>query len=142
MIVEPPGIGPGGKQKRTETKMNDTAPKNNIQDNKPKPTLLPIDVLIKYLCPAYEEGLIKYERESWRRGFQVSILVDAAIRHISDFYYRGEDWDRDAEKVGVKKHHLAGAIFSLLSILHTLDTRPELDDRFSGRTANQNERRT
>ena len=107
----------------------DTAPKNNLQEGKPQPSLLPLDVLIKYVCPAYQEGLIKYDRESWRLGFNVSILIDAAERHISKFWHEGEDWDADAEKLGIKKHHLAGAVFSLLSILHTLDTRPELDDR-------------
>jgi hypothetical protein len=104
-----------------------TAPKNNTQENKPQPTLLPLDVLLKYLEPAYREGVIKYERESWRGGFHVSVLVDAALRHIIEFYWQGKDADADSS---TGKHHLAGAIFSLCSILHTLDTRPELDDRF------------
>jgi len=51
------------------------------------------------------------------------------LRHIIVFFWLREDWDPDAEKLGVKKHHLGGAIFSLLSILWTLETRPELDDR-------------
>jgi hypothetical protein len=109
--------------------MSETAPKNNRKEGKPRMSLLPLDVLATHVTPAYEEGVLKYERESWRRGFYVSDLVDAAQRHITDFFYKGEDYDPDAAKLGVKKHHLAGAIFSLLSILHTLDTRPELDDR-------------
>jgi dATP/dGTP diphosphohydrolase, N-terminal len=108
------------------------APKNNREEGKPRPSLLPMDVLINYLCPAYEEGLIKYKRESWRRGFLVSDMFDAADRHLSNFFYEHEDWDPDAWKLGIKKHHLAGALFSILSILHTLDTRPELDDRPGG----------
>lgn len=107
-----------------------TAPKNNAQEGKPRPTLLPMDVLIKHVAPAYEEGVLKYERESWRMGFPVSTMIDAAERHISQFFWEGEDWDKDAAKLGVKKHHLAGSIFCLLAILHTLETRPELDDRF------------
>lgn len=106
-----------------------TAPKNNVQEGKPRVSLIPIDVLIEYLVPAYEEGCVKYERESWRKGFNTSILIDAAERHISKFFYDGEDWDPDAAKLGIRKHHLAGAIFSLISILHTLKTSPELDDR-------------
>jgi len=105
------------------------APKNNRKEGKPRPSLLPLDVMMKHVCPAYEEGVLKYKRESWRDGFWVSDLMDAAERHMSDFFYGGQDFDLDAEKLGIKKHHLAGAIFSLLSILHTLDTRPELDDR-------------
>jgi len=106
-----------------------TAPKNNSKEGKPRISLLPIDVLAKWVTPAYEEGVLKYERESWRNGFYTSVMVDAAERHIADFFYKGEDYDPDAAKLGVRKHHLAGAIFSLLSILHTLETRPELDDR-------------
>lgn len=104
----------------------DTAPKNNIQEGKPRPSLIPMDVLIKHLTPAYEEGVMKYTRESWRQGFHVSVMIDAALRHINEFYYHGHDTDKDSL---TGKHHLAGAIFSLISILHTLDTRPELDDR-------------
>lgn len=104
-----------------------TAPKNHIQEGKPRPTLLPLDVLVKHLTKAYEEGVIKYERESWRQGFQVSVLMDAAFRHMIDFFYSGCDIDTSSP---TQKHHLAGAIFSLISILHTLDTRPDLDDRF------------
>lgn len=111
--------------------MEPTAPKNNLIEGKPRPSLIPFDVLIKHLCPAYEEGLIKYQRESWRLGFLISNLFDAAIRHLNAFYYLGEDYDPDAAKIGITKHHLAGALFSIISILHTLDTRPELDNRFS-----------
>lgn len=113
-----------------------TAPKNNVREGKSRITLLPMDVLIKYLIPAYEEGVIKYERESWRGGFHTSVLVDAALRHICDFYWSGNDADKDSV---TKKHHLAGAIFSLISILHTLDTRPELDDRQELKQGGQDE---
>lgn len=102
------------------------APKNHVQENKPQPSLLPMDLLIEYLEPAYREGLDKYHRESWRGGFPVSIMVDAAMRHITEFFYNGKNEDPDSS---TKKHHLAGAIFSLLCILWTLKTRPELDDR-------------
>lgn len=89
-------------------------------------SLLPMDMLEKYLVPAYEEGIAKYYRESWRKGFYVSDMVDAAQRHITDFFWKREDIDPDSPTC---KHHLAGAIFSLITILHTLETRPELDDR-------------
>ena len=105
------------------------APKNNLIEQKPQGSLLPMDILLEFLCPAYEEGLIKYSRESWRDGFPTSIMIDAALRHISKFFYEGEDFDPDAKKIGVKKHHLAGAIFALLSILHTLKNHSSLDDR-------------
>jgi len=107
-----------------------TAPKNNLKEGKPRMSMLPLDVLARHLCPAYEEGSKKgYPRESWRIGFFVSDMMDAAERHMTEFFYEGQDWDKDAEALGIKKHHLAGAIFSLICVLHTLDTRPELDDR-------------
>ena len=105
------------------------APKNDSAEGKPDMSLLPMDVLRDYVVVAYKEGVTKYERESWRRGFQVSRLIAAAQRHITAFFHDGEDYDPDAEALGFHKHHLAGAIFSLLSILHTLQTRPDLDDR-------------
>jgi len=107
-----------------------TAPKNNIQENKQMPTLLPLDILLRYLEPAYREGLIKYYRESHRLGFPVSVMIDAALRHITEFFYEKQDFDPDAKKHGIVKHHLAGAIFSLLCVLQTLEKHPHLDDRF------------
>lgn len=104
----------------------ETAPKNHIEENKPMPTLIPLDVLIEYLEPAYREGLQKYYRESWRGGFPVSVMIDAALRHIVEFFYRGEDVDPDST---TGKHHLSGAIFSLICVLWTLKVRPDLDDR-------------
>lgn len=120
--------GPVGEPSKKESVL-ETAPKNNSKEGKPRVSLLPMDVLTEFLVPAYEEGCLKYDRESWRKGFQTSVLIDAAQRHMTDFFYLREDWDPDAVKLGVKKHHLAGAIFSLLSILWSLKTRPELDDR-------------
>ena len=105
------------------------APKNHEQEAKPDASLLPMDLLVKYVCPAYAEGLVKYYRNSWRKGFYVSVMIAAALRHITAFFWGNEDYDPDAEALGVKKHHLGAAIWCLLAILHTLDTRPELDDR-------------
>ena len=106
-----------------------TVPKNNAKEGKPRASLIPWDILIEYLTPAYEEGIIKYVRESWREGFKVTDMYDALQRHLTAFFFDREDYDPDAAKLGVKKHHLAGAMFCILSILWTLKTRPELDDR-------------
>lgn len=105
------------------------APKNIDQENKSKPSLIPLDILIKYLEPAYREGLIKYYRESWRLGFKTTDMYDAAIRHLEKYFYQKENWDPDAEKLGIIKHHLGGALFSILCMLDTFENHPELDDR-------------
>jgi len=120
------GMAPG---KQVKAKIYDdlpTAPKNNVQEGKARLSLLPMDILKRYLVPAYEEGVIKYRRESWRQGFLVSDLADAALRHIEEFYWQGKTVD---ESSSTKKHPLAGAVFCLLSILHTMEVRPDLDDR-------------
>ena len=103
-----------------------TAPKNYIEEGKAQMSLLPLDVLRKYIVPAYEEGILKYDRESWRKGFNTSILMDAAIRHLEEFYYQGKDYDLLSP---TNKHHLSGVVFCCLSILYSLENFPELDDR-------------
>lgn len=105
------------------------APKNNIEENKPQMSLIPLDILAEFLVPAYMEGLEKYSRESWRLGFKVTTMMDALQRHLTAFFYDGEDFDTDAEKFNVKKHHLGGALFSLLCMCDTVANHPELDDR-------------
>ena len=106
--------------------------------NKQQPSLIPFDILLKYLEPAYQEGLIRYFRDSWRLGFKTSDMYDATIRHLTKFFYCHEDWDADASKVGVKKHHLAGVLFSVLCMLDTFEHHPELDDRKTFRKETQN----
>jgi len=109
----------------------DLAPKNNIVDGKKSPSLLPMDILIRYVLPAYQEGLLKYGRETWRQGFKVSTMLDACMRHMTAFYWDYEDYDPGAlHDYSIQKHHLGAAIFCLLSILQGVDTaRNDLDDR-------------
>jgi hypothetical protein len=105
------------------------APKNTAQENKPKPSLIPFDICMEYDEPAYQEGLIKYYRESWRKGFPISEMYDACQRHLEQFFYHIQDYDPDAARLGIKKHHLAGARFSIACMLQTLRDHPEMDDR-------------
>ncbi len=107
------------------------ATKNIDLENKPKPSVIPIDLLIEVLEPAYREGLIKYSREDWRFGFKTTDMMDAALRHLSAYYYKGEDYDKEAEKSNIKKHHLGAAIFCLICMYDTFAYHPEMDDRFS-----------
>lgn len=105
------------------------APKNDVAEAKPFMDTLPLDLLETLLVPAYEEGLKKYPRESWRQGFKASRMMRSHLRHLTACYYGGVDYDFDAEKLGVIKHHLGGAIFSLICMYDTLINHPELDDR-------------
>ena len=109
------------------------APKNNIEEGKPQMSLIPLDLLSELLCPCYEEGLLKYERESWRKGFKISVMMDAALRHLSKFYYEREDYDKETEeKYNIQKHHLSAVIFCCISMYNSLEINKELfDDRRS-----------
>jgi len=111
-------------------KNKDRGPKNNVKEDKPQPSLIPLDVLIKVLEPAYRVGLKKYNRESWRKGFHTTTMMDACMRHLSKFYYEGKDLDEESlGEFGIEVHHLGAAIFCLISIYNTLETKPEFDDR-------------
>lgn len=83
-----------------------------------------MDLLEKYLVPVYEVGLKKYWRNSWRAGFKTTVMVAAIIRHLTKFFWHREDYDQQDGQ-----HHLGAIIFACLSILNTLETKPEMDDR-------------
>ena len=93
--------------------MNEQAPKNHLQENKAQMSLLPLDLLGAILEPAYREGLIKYYRESWRKGFKTSVMMDAALRHLEIYFYKGENFDDEAVQLGIPKTHLGAALFCI-----------------------------
>jgi len=104
------------------------APKNNIIENKPQMSLLPLDVLSDMLVPCYEEGLQKYYRESWREGFELNVMMDACLRHLTKFFYDKEDYDSETLKeYGIKKHHLGAAVFSIVSMYHSWEKSQKKD---------------
>jgi hypothetical protein len=105
------------------------APKNNEQENKPQMSLIPDDLLRDFLEPAYREGLIKYSRESWRKGFKATVMMDALKRHLTQWFYEREEFDEEAVQLGVIKHHLGGALFCLLCLCDMVKNHPELDNR-------------
>ena len=106
------------------------APKNNTTENKPETSLIPDDLLEEFLTSCYAEGIKKYFRESWRLGFKTSVMQSALKRHLTAYFYKGEDWDKETlETYGIKKHHLGAVIFCALCMLDTYKNHPEKDDR-------------
>ena len=107
------------------------APKNNVQEDKHDMAELPLDLLTELLCPAYKEGTQhKYYRNSWRKGFKMSVMMAACLRHLTKFFYFGEVWDKETlEKYGIKKHHLGAAIFCIISLYNDWKHNPQNDDR-------------
>jgi len=114
----------------TEPIKKKRAPKNNLKEAKPDMSLLPLDLLTELLCPAYEVGIKKYWRDSWREGFKSTIMFAACLRHMTAFFFKGEDYDPDALKnQKIKVHHLGSAIFCLISMYDSWKNHPELDNR-------------
>jgi len=106
------------------------APKNNNIENKAQISLIPLDILIPMLEPAYREGILKYDRESWRLGFNSTVMYDALMRHLTKWFFGLESHDLEAEeKFNITKHHLGAAIFCLINLYNTENKFPELDDR-------------
>jgi len=106
------------------------APKNNSLENKSQVSLIPLDLIIPLLEPAYREGIIKYQRESWRLGFNSTIMYDALMRHLTAWFFKLESNDPEAkEKYNIEKHHLGAAIFCLINLYNTEKNFHDLDDR-------------
>lgn len=106
------------------------APKNNEIENKPQDSLIPLDIIIPMLEPAYREGLLKYQRESWRLGFNSTVMYDALMHHLRAWFFDLESFDSEAkEKFNIDKHHLGAAMFCLINLYNTDMKFPELDDR-------------
>lgn len=94
--------------------------------DKPDMSLLPFDLLKKIVRP-YEYGLVKYVRNNWRKGFDTSRSLAAAMRHISEWQDRGQEYDLDAyELCKMKVHHIEMVIFNLICILDAINNHPEL----------------
>ena len=106
------------------------APKNNKKENKPQDSLIPLDILIPMLEPAYREGVQKYDRESWRLGFNATVMYDSLMHHLRAWFFDLESYDTEAkEKFNIDKHHLGAVIFCVINLYATEMKFPELDDR-------------
>ena len=64
---------------------------------------LPLDVL-SGLAKAYEYGIFKYYEYSWRKGFKTNKMIAAALRHINEWQWRGQDFDAEAREKGFLVH--------------------------------------
>ena len=106
------------------------APKNNTNEDKPQISLIPLDLIIPMLEPAYREGIIKYQRESWREGFNSTVMYDALMRHLKAWFFDLESFDPESkDRFEIDKHHLGAAMFCLINLYATEMNFPELDDR-------------
>jgi len=107
---------------------DDVAPKDIIE--KSDLSTIPLDLLDELLDPTYAEGLFKYYKESWRKGFPISVLYSALRRHLNQFFFEREDFDKETfEKYGIQKTHLGAIIFCCISMYNSLKLNKGFDDR-------------
>ncbi len=71
-----------------------------------------------------EMGAAKYERHNWKKGFQLSSLLDSALRHLLAFQ---NGYDNDNES-GLP--HLAHAAWNVLAMMENQVSHPALDNRY------------
>lgn len=95
--------------------------------NKPRLSLIPKEALWQ-IGGALTYGEKHYGTHNWRKGIPISLLLDAAMRHISQFA-EGEDIDP-----GSGNPHLGNAIANLCMAIQLLKDKPSCDDRFKKET--------
>lgn len=90
---------------------------------KPDLSLIPTDALWD-IGRAFTYGKDKYGRHNFREGIEVSRLLAAAMRHITQ-YNEGEDIDEESGN-----NHLghAGAAICMAIFMHY--NKPEMDNRW------------
>ena len=99
----------------------DLAPYSKYDENKPKLSTVPTDVL-NDVAKAFTYGANKYGKYNYSSGMDYSRLYDAAQRHLNA-YWSGEDIDESTN------HHLDHAIASLFMLKHMINQKVGTDDR-------------
>lgn len=94
-----------------------------FDQGKPDPTLISKDALWG-IAQAFSYGAKKYGRHNYKQGIEMSRLLAAAMRHISQ-YNEGEDVDEESGN-----NHLfhAGAAICMAIYMHY--NKPEMDNRY------------
>ena len=90
---------------------------------KPRLSLIPKSALWA-LAGALTYGEKHYGTHNWREGIKVSYLIDAAMRHMTQFM-DGEDIDP-----GSNNHHLGNAMANLSMAIEMVESMPNFDDRY------------
>lgn len=105
--------------------VNSAAKGSGARANKGKISfaLVPLHLLAG-VARVFMGGKLKYAEWNWAKGMQWSVCVDCALRHITKWWWIGEDNDPETGE-----HHLDHAICNLLMLRHYLKAFPEGDDR-------------
>lgn len=96
-----------------------------VKHDNGKPDLSMISLeLVEEVAKVRMFGAKKYARDNWKKGFNVTRSLAAALRHIFAFL-SGETNDPES---GLP--HLAHAVCSIEHAIYTMKHKPELDDRY------------
>lgn len=81
---------------------------------------------VEQLGRVYGHGAEKYAAHNYRKGYPVSLSINAAFRHLLKFL--------DNENVDPEsgEQHLAHAAWHMLAALQTVHDHPQYDDRWKG----------
>lgn len=96
--------------------------KKNDQE-KPDLSLIPTDALWE-MAKAFTYGANKYGRYNFREGIEISRLIAASMRHITQFN-EGEDYDDETKSL-----HLGNAMAGLAMAIYMYKHKPEMDNRY------------
>lgn len=72
---------------------------------------------------AFEYGASKYSRDNYKKGMEWSRVIDAALRHITEFNSKS-DYDEES-----KLHHLWHAKACLAMLIYYVENKVGKDDR-------------
>lgn len=104
--------------------------KNAIGDpNKPRLSLIPRSA-IWGMAKAFTHGETKYGTFNYKEGIKITYLLDAAMRHITQFL-DGENIDQDSQCL-----HLENAMAGLAMAIDMYYNKSEMDDRYKGEAVN------
>ena len=78
--------------------------------------LIPSQAIFR-LARHFEAGAIKYSDRNWEKGMEISVYVDAALRHMEKYKDGWNDED-----------HLAAVLWNVAAIMHHEQKMPDLMD--------------
>lgn len=93
-----------------------------FDDNKPKISLLPTDVLLT-TSKAFMYGEAKYGTFNYSGGMEWTRMSDACMRHLFA-WLMNEDFDKESSN-----HHIDHAIASLMMLKHNINNQVGTDNR-------------
>lgn len=113
------------------TTQDNSAPPDMVERNsgakkadkqKPDLSMVPYE-FVAATARAFGYGKMKYGRNNWRKGLELSTLARATVGHVLK-WCDGEEHDDESNLC-----HLDHAAASLAMLIATYATKPELDDR-------------